>query len=230
MIVCTYRLGTLRIRPLGGASREVVHRMEDAKNRAKDEIEEFGGHDTLHETNEMETPRNAAEVLVALDSPQNPARCGFGFEDGEDGRLYAIEHPRVDIIRCYGGDMYVLAAVVEFDTHGVAPTDDRPFAGGVNGHPWVGNHPRRRGDIADMPAVVGKHIGQGLQGKHHGRDGVDLHGEADVLNGLAVEGAVAAYNACAVDENIHTAAVALDLLVGGNDGIAVGDIDPIGAY
>ena len=79
-----------------------------------------------------------------------------------------------------------------------------------------------------MSAIALEHIGQNLQGEHHGCDCIDVHREADILDSLVVKRIVTANNTCAVDEDVHTATLLFHTLVGSDDRIAICHIHGIG--
>ena len=79
-----------------------------------------------------------------------------------------------------------------------------------------------------MSAIALEHIGQYLQGEHHGCDSIDVHREADILDSLVVKRIVTANDACAVDEDVHIATFFFHTLVSSNDRIAICHIHGIG--
>ena len=198
--------------------------MIDTKNCAKNEVKDAERQYGLPETNEMEAEWYATEDLVALDSPQDLLGRWFGFEDWEDAGVHAVEHTRVDIVGGDGGETHIGLHLLEFDTHGVAPTNHRPLAGAIDGHLGIAEHTARRCDIADMTTVAGYHIGQDLLRNDHRRNGIYLEGEADVLHGLLVESLIATHDTCAVDEDVDGTHFLFDLLVGLGYELAIGDV------
>ena len=204
--------------------------MVDTKNCTKNEVKDTEGQYGLPETNEMEAERYARKNLVALDGTQDLLCRRFGFEDREDAGVHAVEHTRIDIVGCNGGETHIGLHLLEFDTHGVAPTNHSPLAGTIDGHLGIAEHAARRGDIADMTAVAGNHIWQDLLRNDHRRNGVYLKSEADVLHGLLVESLVATHDACAVDEDVDSTHFLLDLLVGLGNELAVSDVHLIDIY
>ena len=165
--------------------------MINTKNCAKNEVKDTEGQYGLPETNEMETERYATEDLVALNSMQDLLGRWFGFEDREDAGVHTVEHARIDIVGCDGGEMHIGLHLLEFDAHGVAPTNHSPLAGTIDGHLRIAEHTARRGDIAYMTAVACNHVGKDLLCNDHRRNGVHLKGETDVLHGLLVKSLVA---------------------------------------
>ena len=184
----------------------------------------------MPETNEMEAERYARKNLVALDGPQDLLCRRFGFEDWEDTGVHAVEHTRIDIVGGDGGETHIGLHLLEFDTHGVAPTNHSPLAGTIDGHLGIAEHTSRRSDIADMTAVAGNHIWQDLLRNDHRCNGVYLKSEADVLHGLLVESLVATHDACAVDEDVNGPHFLLDLLVSLGYKVAVGDVHLINIH
>ena len=182
----------------------------------------------MPETNEMEAERYARKNLVTFDGPQDLLCRRFGFEDWEDTGVHAVEHTRIDIVGGYGGETHIGLHLLEFDTHGVAPTNHSPLAGTIDGHLGIAEHTACRSDIADMTAIALEHIGQYLQGEHHGCDSIDVHREADILDRLVVKRIVTANKTCTVDEYVHIATLLFYTLVCSNDRIAICDVHGIG--
>ena len=64
-----------------------------------------------------------------------------------------------------------------------------------------------------MAVIALKHLTQHLQRHNHRRLGVDVHRALDVCHILQLEGLVSRNDTCAVNQNIHIAALLLHLLV-----------------
>ena len=117
--------------------------MVDTKNCAKNEVKDTERQYGLPETNEMEAEWYATEDLVAVDSAQDLLGRWFGFEDWEDAGVPAVEHARVVLVGGDGGETHIGLHLLEFDTHGVAPTNHSPLAGAIDGLLGIAEHTAR---------------------------------------------------------------------------------------
>ena len=184
----------------------------------------------MEETHKMESPRQTAEVLVLLYRADNLAAGLLGVEYREDRRLHAIEHTRVDIVRCNGREMYILLHLVQLNTHRVAPAYHCPFARRIHRHLRVAYHARLRRDIADMPFVHVQHRLQRLQRKHHRRYRIHAKGQPHIRYRVVVEGLVAAHDTRAVDQHAHALKLLQHLFVGLHYQVVVHHVHLIGRY
>ena len=114
--------------------------MIHAKNCAKDKVKEANWQNCLPKTDEMEPEWDATEDGVALDGTDNLLGSRLWLLDRKEWGFHSIEHARVDKIRRNGGDMNIGFHFLQFDTHGVAPTDCCPFAGTIDRHSWIAQH------------------------------------------------------------------------------------------
>lgn len=209
---------------LGGATFESVHAGVDA-DEIGEEVEDFGGEEA-GEGCDFDEAGHDEFGLVLFDGGDDFGDDVAGFEDGEqpaEAGFDAFKHAGVDVVGADDGCFDAGGAVAQFHSEGFVEADGGEFTGAVVGEFFRSDESGGGGDGDDVAFATFEHVGEeGFGGPEEG-EGVDAEGLDNLFIG-EVEEVVAADDAGVVDEDVDASDFVFDLLGGGVDGFAVGDI------